>query len=143
MLLIESTSGENASVAATAAFINSGTITLTNGDSSGNAATLAVPGEGLDNKDIVNIEHAHGGSRTIEGAVKNEKKLLLSLGVNLSRPGQLHAGEQGSAADGIEGREQLGKLSVTGAATIGGKLVARAGEEQSRARPKKANRCRC
>ncbi len=122
VLLIESTSGENTRVAATAAFINSGTITLTNGDSSGNAATLAVPGEGLDNKNIVNVERAHGGSRTIEGAVKNEKKLLLSLGVNLAVQGSFTQTSKGQLQTTIEG-PTLGKVSVTGAATIGGKLT--------------------
>ncbi len=122
VLLVESTSGENTRVAATGPVVNSGTITLTNGDSSGNSATLAVPAEGLDNKNIVNAERAHGGSRTIEGALKNEKKLLLSLGVNLAVQGSFTQTTKGQLQTSIEG-PTLGKLSATGAAAIAGKLV--------------------
>ncbi len=77
-LSIESTCSEHALTTATASFANAGTITLTNGDSCGNNATLVLSGGGtLTNSGRLATEPVHGGERTIQANVTNTGTLAI------------------------------------------------------------------
>ena len=80
-LVIESSNSQNAEDTAAGSFANSGTIYLTNAESSGNNVTLRITGAGtLDNKGKLEVLFPHGGSRTIVGNLVNEKTLTLANG---------------------------------------------------------------
>jgi predicted ribosome-associated RNA-binding protein Tma20 len=121
-LSIQSTGSENA-LANAASFLNSGTIVLTNGDGAGNGATLNLAGGTLENKGTLSAEAAHGGARTIEGSLTNEKTLLLSAGVSLKVTGAYTQGKKGIFKTAIASATTFGALSVGGAATLGGSLT--------------------
>ena len=81
-LAIESTCGEHAVVTAGSSFTNEGTITLTNGDSCGNNATLAVSAGTLTNSGKIVTEPAHGGSRTLQGNLTNTNAGTIAIKVS-------------------------------------------------------------
>jgi hypothetical protein len=61
-------------------FANSGTIVLTNVETSGNNVRLELGGATLENKDKLEALYPDGGTRTIEGGLVNEKTLTLANG---------------------------------------------------------------
>jgi hypothetical protein len=123
-LSIQSTSSENATATAAGGFLNSGTIDLTNGDGAGNNATLVIGGAGtLENKGTINVEIPHGGTRTIEGSLKNEKTVSLAAGQPLRVTGSYTQGKKATLKTAIAGSSSFGALSVTGTATLGGTLA--------------------
>lgn len=103
-------------------FLNSGTIDLTNGDGCGNNATLNLAGGTLENNGTLNSEVPHGGSRTIEGSLKNEKTLSLSAGATLKVTGTYAQGKEAMLKTAIGSASSFGALSVTGAASLDGTL---------------------
>ncbi len=77
LLSIESTCSEN-TVATAEGVTNGGTIALTNGDGCGNSATLSIPSGTLTNSGKISTEPEHGGTRTIQGNLKNTGKLAIN-----------------------------------------------------------------
>ncbi len=122
VLLIQSTCGSHAKVTAAASFTNGGTITLTNADGCANNATLVVGGtETLTNAGTIYSLKPSGGSRTIEGSVKNENLLSLSAGETLHITGTYTQTSKGTLREIISSASN-GAISVSGAATIAGIL---------------------
>ena len=76
--MIESTNGEHAEDTAAGSFTNSGTIIFTNAETTGNNVTLKMGGGTLDNKGKLEVLFPHGGTRTIEGSLTNEKTLTIA-----------------------------------------------------------------
>ena len=122
ILAIQSTCSEHARTTAAGGFLSSGTITLTNGDTCGNNATLSVSGGTLENKGTLNDESPHGGARTIEGSVKNEKTLSLAAGQALKVTGTFVEGKKATLKTAIASASSFGALAVTGSSTIDGTL---------------------
>jgi filamentous hemagglutinin len=122
VLTIQSTCSNNATMAAVSGFVNSGTITLTNGDGCGNNATLKLTEGTLENKGTIEAEAASGGARTIEGAVKNEKTVLLGASATLKVVGSYSQGKKGALEVAIDSASSYGSMSVSGATTVGGAL---------------------
>ena len=120
-LSLQSTCAEHAVVSA-ASFLNSGTLDLTNGDGCGDNVTLNLAGGTLENKGTLNSESPHGGSRTIEGSVKNEKTVSLSASETLKVTGTFTQGKKATLKTAIAGSSSFGALSVTGTATLDGSL---------------------
>jgi hypothetical protein len=122
-LAIQSSCSEHATTSA-AGFVNSGIIDLTNGDACGNNATLNLSGGTLENKGTINSESPHGGARTIEGSVKNEKTVSLSAGETMKVTGTYTQSAKGTLKVTISGAApKFGALAVTGTATIAGTLA--------------------
>ena len=122
-LSIQSTCSKHANVTATTvkgSFTNSGTIVLTNGDGCGNNATFNLAGGTLINKGTINAEEPHGGSRTIEGTVKNEKTVAAGAGATLKVTGTYTQTKGGTLKTSIGSTSSYGVLAVTGTATITG-----------------------
>jgi fibronectin-binding autotransporter adhesin len=127
-LSIQSTCSEHAKTTAPGGFVSSGTIKLTNGDGCGDNATLNLSGGTLENKGTIDAEEPHGGTRTIEGAIKNEKTLFLAAGANLKVTGSYVQGKKGTLKTEINSASSLGVLSVTGTASIDGTLTLKQGK---------------
>ncbi|MFI4991741.1 MAG: hypothetical protein ACHQHO_12625, partial [Solirubrobacterales bacterium] len=121
-LAIQSTCSEHAVVTG-ASFTNSGTLDLTNGDGCGNNATLNLGGGTLENKGTINSEVPHGGTRTIEGALKNEKTLSLAAGATLKVTASYSQGHKGTLKSAVASATSFGALAVGGAATLDGSLA--------------------
>ena len=121
VLEIQSTCAQHA-VTASAAFVNSGTLDLTNGDGCGNNATLSLGGGTLENKGTINAEEPHGGTRTIEGSVKNEKTVSLSAGATLKLTAGFTQGKKGTLKTAVASGSSYGILAASGAASIDGSL---------------------
>jgi fibronectin-binding autotransporter adhesin len=77
-LLLESTCSENVVATAAASFANGGTITMTNGDSCGNNATLATSAGTLTNGGKIITEPGHGGARSLQGNLTNTGTLIFN-----------------------------------------------------------------
>jgi hypothetical protein len=124
-LSIESTCGENAVASAGTSFTSAGTITLTNAESCANNATLSLTGgtRTLENKGTLSIVNPHGGVRAIEGSLVNDKTLSLSAGATLKVNGSYTQVSTGTLKTAIASASRFGALSVTGAATLAGKLA--------------------
>jgi hypothetical protein len=122
LLAIQSTCGGDANVTAVSGFVNSGTIEETNGDGCGNNVTLKLAEGTLENKGTIEIEAAHGGFRAIEGAVNNEKTVVLGAGATLKVVGTYTQGKKGTLEVAIDSASSYGALSVSGATTAGGTL---------------------
>jgi hypothetical protein len=127
-LSIESTCSENAAVTAPASFTNAGTITLTNDENCGNADTLTLSAGTLSNTGKIITEPAIGGSRTIQGNIKNtgtlainqntayngEDALLTNEGaIDLPEAIRLTVSDDGSLVNGTGG-----KISAIGDANV-------------------------
>jgi hypothetical protein len=121
VLSIQSTGSENAHTTATS-FLNSGTIDLTNGDSSGNNAILGLGVGTLTNKGTIDIEFPEGGLREIEGSLKNEKILSIGAGT-LKVTGTYTQTGAGTFSVAVASSSSFGVLSVTGTAKIAGALA--------------------
>jgi filamentous hemagglutinin len=122
-LTIQSTCSENASVAA-AAFVNAGTITLTNGDGCGDNVTLNLGGATLENKGTISAEEPHGGARTIEGSILSEHTVALGAGATLKVTGSYtQKGKKSIFKTTIASGSAFGALSASGAASITGELL--------------------
>ncbi len=121
-LAIQSTCSEHAVVTG-ASFTNSGTLELTNGDGCGNNATLNLGGGTLENKGAVNSEVPHGGTRTIEGTLKNEKTLSLDAGATLKVTASYTQGHKGTLKSAVASATSFGALAVGGSATLDGSLA--------------------
>jgi len=121
-LSLQSTGGENAAISA-ASFLSSGTIVLTNGDGAGNSVTLNLAGGTLENKGKLEVERANGGSRTIEGAIKNEKTLFLGAGATLKLTGNYSQGKKATLEVAINSASSFGSMSVGGTASLEGALT--------------------
>ena len=59
-------------------FTNAGAITLTNGDSSGNNASLGVTSGTLTNSGTIAVEQAIGGCRTLQGSITNTGSIAIN-----------------------------------------------------------------
>jgi hypothetical protein len=125
-LSIESTGTENAKTTAGASFTNSGSITLTNGDGSGNNATLVVSSGTLTNKGTITTEVANGGARTLQGNVKNLGKLVINTNTSFNGASALLTNE--GALNVAESRQ----LTVSNESSVtngtGGNIAGGAGE---------------
>ena len=132
-LSIESTSGENAIVTANPSFTNGGSIKLTNGDGSGNNATLAGP---VTNSGTITTELGVGGNRTLAGSLKNTGTLQINANtefdgesatltnegaIGLATGKTLRVSNKGSVINGTGGSisagSGTGELLVTGSGT--------------------------
>ncbi|MFI4977173.1 MAG: beta strand repeat-containing protein [Solirubrobacterales bacterium] len=93
-LSIESTSSANAEVTAATGFTNAGSITLTNGDSASNFATLVTTSGTLTNSGTITSEQAHGGGRTLQGNVTNTGTIAINANTtdNAASPTLLNEG---------------------------------------------------
>ena len=83
-LVIESTNGEHAKSTASASFTNGGSITLTNSETTGNNATLAISSGTLSNSGTITTEKAIGGQRNLQGNFTNTKTGTLAINTNTS-----------------------------------------------------------
>ncbi len=92
-LLLESTCSENATATAGASFTNAGTITLTNGDSCANNATLAISAGTLTNSGKIATEPAIGGTRTLQGSITNKGTLAIKANTAYNGAGALLTNE--------------------------------------------------
>ncbi len=92
-LSVESTSAENATATAAASFTNAGTITLTNGDSSGNNDTLAISAGTLTNSGKLLSEPGVGGTRTLQGNLTNTGTLAINVSTAYNGSGALLTNE--------------------------------------------------
>ncbi|MHB8233936.1 MAG: beta strand repeat-containing protein, partial [Solirubrobacteraceae bacterium] len=119
---IQSTCTEHAKTTAAGSFLNSGTVTLTNGDGCGNNATLNLAGGTLENKGTLSTAYPHGGTRTIEGNVKNEKTLSLGAGSALKVTGTFMQGKKGQLKTEIVSGASFGALAVSASSTLDGTL---------------------
>jgi hypothetical protein len=122
VLLIQSTCSSHAKTTVAGNYTNLGTITLTNGDTCGNNATLTLGGNTLTNKGTINSESPHGGTRTIEGSLTNEGTVALSAGETLKVTGAYTQAAAGTLKVKIASASSFGALSATGTATLGGTL---------------------
>jgi fibronectin-binding autotransporter adhesin len=126
-LLIQSTNSQNATVTAGNVLVDSGTIELTNFETSANDVVLRLGSEGtgtLENKGKLEILFPEGGTRTIEGNLVNDKTLTLANGTQpLSVQGAFTLGTKASVKTTIAGSGNYGRVSATGAVTLAGKLT--------------------
>ena len=122
-LSIESGCSEHAEDTAAGSFVNSGTIYLTNGETCGNNATLRLAGGTLDNKGKLEVLFPHGGARTIEGSLTNEKTLTLANGQALKVTGNFSEGTKATTKVTIAGTSNFGSLSASGSVAVAGKLA--------------------
>ncbi len=123
ILRIESTCSQNASVTAAASFTNNGTLELTNGDGCGNSATLNMAGNTLTNTSTIGVDNPHGGGRTIDGTLVNSSLLSLAAGETLQVNGNYTETSTGHLKTLLASTSSFGALSVSGTATLAGKLV--------------------
>jgi filamentous hemagglutinin len=124
-LLIESTCSEHARATAAASFTNGGSITLTNGDSCGNNATLVTSSGTLMNSGTITTEPAHGGSRTLQGNLTNTGTLAVNATTSYNASGATLTNE--GAVDIAESVS----LAVSNDATVnndGGAITAAKGQ---------------
>jgi hypothetical protein len=122
-LSLQSTCSENTTVSG-GAFLNSGTITLTNGDGCGDNVTLSLGGGTLQNKGTLNVEEPHGGSRTIEGSILSEHTVAVGASATLKVTGTYtQSGKHSIFKTTIAGSSAFGALSASGAASITGELL--------------------
>src|SRR5207302_3749234 len=107
------------------ALLNSGTIVLTNAGGCANNATLNLGGATLENKGTIEALWPHGGSRTIEGSVVNEKTMTIANQASqpLTVTGGYTQGAKGQLKDTIAGATNFGRLAVAGAVALAGKLA--------------------
>ena len=122
---VQSDNGQNAEVTA-GGFVNSGTIVLTNVETSGNNVRLELGGATLENKGKLEALYPDGGTRTIEGSLVNEKTLTLANGKGnpLQVDGKFTQTSKGTMTITIEGAStKFGRLSATEAVSIEGKLA--------------------
>jgi hypothetical protein len=125
-LSIQNYSNQSATDTAAVSFTNDGMIILTDGPGqNGQPVTLIVAaGAGtLTNKGTVTTEADAGGSRTIEGSLKNEKILFLGAGIGLKVTGTYTQTKAGTFKTAVASSSSYGSLSVTGAASIAGILA--------------------
>ncbi len=122
-LLIQSTNSEHAEDAAAGGLTSSGTIVLTNAETSPDNVTLKLGGGTLDNKGKLEALFPKGGTRTIEGNLTNEKTLTIANSGNPLRvDGQFSEGEKATTKLTIAGPSSFGHLLATEAVSINGKL---------------------
>ena len=125
-LSIQSSCSAHAVDTAAGSFANSGTINLTNAETCPNNATLNLAGGTLENKGTVNVLFPHGGTRSIEGSLTNEK--TLSIGNDASQALKVTGSYAQSGAKAalkltIAGSTNFSRLNVSGAVTLAGKLA--------------------
>lgn len=121
VLSLQSTCGENNNTTA-ASFTSSGTIVLTNGDGCGNNVALKLGGGSLENKGTLEAQALHGGTRTIEGSVTNEKTVYVLSGATLHLTGAFTQGKKGTLKIAVASASSYGSLTAAGAVSIAGKL---------------------
>jgi fibronectin-binding autotransporter adhesin len=127
-LSIESTVFEHAKETAAAGFTNAGSITLTNGDSSANNATLVISSGTLGNSGTITTQPASGGQRVLQGNLTNTGTLQVNANttyngkgallnnegaINLAEAKALTVSEKGSLINGVGG-----KIVATGSGTV-------------------------
>jgi fibronectin-binding autotransporter adhesin len=120
-LSLQSTCVKHATVT-TGPFTNLGAIVMTSGDGCGNNVTVSLGAGTLTNKGTVKAETPHGGARTIEAALVNEKTVTVLAGANLKVQGTYTQSKKGTYATGVAGPSSSGLLSASGAASIAGSL---------------------
>jgi fibronectin-binding autotransporter adhesin len=126
-LAIQSTCGENASVTASKSFSSAGTVTLTNGDGCGDSATLVIAEGTFTNTGKLITEPAHGGSRSLQGSIKNAG--VISVKANTSYNGTAATLTNEGALNLAEGTQ----LAVSAEGTVvngtGGSIAASGGSD--------------
>ncbi len=123
-LSIQSDCSEHAEETAAAAFVNSGTINLTNAETCPNNVTLRLGGATLENKSTINVLFPHGGLRTIEGSLVNEKTLSIANDPSqaLKVTGSYSQGAKSTLKLTIAGSSNFSRLAASGAVALAGKL---------------------
>ncbi len=123
-LSLQSTCNEHAEVSAAGAFVNSGTLNMTNGDVCANNVRLSLAGATLENKGTINVLFPHGGGRLIEGSLTNEKTLAIGNdpSQSLKVTGSFSQGAKATLKDTIAGSTNFSRLTLGGAAALSGKL---------------------
>jgi hypothetical protein len=123
-LTLESTCFEHNETTAAGSFLNSGTINLTNIETCANNVRLALAGGTLENKGTINALFPHGGSRTIEGGLVNEKTLAIGNdpSQSLKVTGNYSEGAKSALKLTIAGAANYSRLLVGGSAALGGTL---------------------
>jgi hypothetical protein len=124
-LSLQSTCSLHAEVTAAGGFLNSGTINLTNAETCPNNVRLNLAGGTLENKGTINALYPHGGSRTIEGSLVNEKTLLIGNdpSQSLKVTGSYSQGAKATLKLTIAGTSNYSRLAVGGSVAISGKLA--------------------
>jgi hypothetical protein len=127
-LSVESTCGEHAVATAASGFTNGGTMTLTNAETCGNNATVAISSGTLVNSGKIVTEISHGGARQIQGNLTNTGTLAINANtayngaaavltnegpLNIAEGVQLTVSNTGSVAN-----RSGGKISTTGSADL-------------------------
>ncbi|HUA11308.1 MAG TPA: hypothetical protein VMA83_04830 [Solirubrobacteraceae bacterium] len=123
-LLLQSTSSENDNISASS-FTNEGKIVMTNAsDGDGNNVTLSLAGGTITNtkKGKIAVEHGHGGTRTIEGSIDNEKTLFVAAGATLHLGGTLTETKKATLEVEIQSASSFGVLAASGPANLEGTL---------------------
>ena len=123
-LSIQSTCSEHAVDTAAGSFLNSGTINLTNVETCPNNVTLALSGGTLENKGTINVLFPHGGVRTIEGGLTNEKTLSIANEASqaLKVTGSYSQGAKATLKLTIAGTSNFSRLAAGGSVALAGKL---------------------
>ena len=133
-LTIESTCGEHAGATAASGFTNDGTITLTNGDTCGNNATLATTSGTLTNSGRIGVEPGVGGGRFLQGNLTNTGTIAIKIatsytgsGVLLTNEGVLDMDKSillkvsgGASVSNLAGGEIIGNGASSGVSMLGG-----------------------
>ncbi len=124
-LSLQSNCSEHAVVSAAGSFLNSGTINFTNIESCANNVTLGLAGGSLENKGTLNVLFPHGGSRTIEGGLANEKTLAIGNEATqaLKVTGSYSQGAKATLKMTIAGAANFSRLAASGAVALAGKLT--------------------
>lgn len=123
-LLLESTCSKNASVTASAGFVNGGAISMTNGDGCGNHVTLTLSGGSLQNSGSLTTVPANGGERNLQGNLLNTGTLNIDATTHfngskgaLTNEGTLNVAEGKAlqvSAEGSVSNLTGGKIAATG-----------------------------
>ncbi len=123
-LVLESTNGEHEKTTAAGSFTNAGSITLTNSETNGNNAALALSSGTLTNSGTIAIEKAIGGQRDLNGSITNTKAGTLAINTNTDFRETKTALTNEGAIDIATGAQ----LNVTNESTVtngsSGKIVA-------------------
>ncbi len=118
-LVVASTCAQSAELDSTAgiSIAARGAMVLSNGDLCPGNVTL---GGAVSNAGTLDIEAAHGGTRSINGSLSSSKILSLAAGVSLQVAGGYTQGPKATLQTFIAGSSGYGALSVSGAGKLEG-----------------------
>jgi hypothetical protein len=97
-----------------------GSITLTDGESCPNGATLSGP---VNNAGTLTVLTGHGGSRTVDGDVTNAHVLALGAGTQLQINGGYRQTPKASLDTAVSGPSSFGSVAVSGASDLEGRTL--------------------